>query len=122
MNVRPKKKNLYKLIAINAAFLCLLTLILFIFNSDSLELSAKDGDVLTLEYGIDSIPTVTALYWDSIFDKEGEPVDVTSNGYIDENAIGTYYITYTATHEKKTVSATQTIIIQDTTLQVKLLG
>lgn len=115
MNVRPKKKNLYKLIAISAAFLCLLTLILFIFNSDSLELSAKDGDVLTLEYGIDSIPTVTALYWDSIFDKEGEPVDVTSNGYIDENAIGTYYITYTATHEKKTVSATQTIIIQDTT-------
>lgn len=115
MDVRKKKKKLYTLLAISAAFLCVLTVLLLISNSDSLKLSVKDGDTITLEYGIDTIPTVSALYWESVFDKEGEPVEVTSQGSIDENTIGTYHITYTATHEKKTISATQTIIIQDTT-------
>lgn len=118
MNARKKRKRLYKLLAICAAFLCVLTLVLLICNHDSLKLSIKDGDTTTLEYGIDTVPKVTALYWESVFDKEGESVEVTTEGTVDETSLGTYTLTHTATYKKKTVSATQTIVVQDTTAPV----
>ena len=120
MNARNKRK-LYKILAISGAFFFVLVLVVFACNSDSIKLSAKDGETLILEYGIDTVPSVTALYWESIFDKEGDPVSVTSQGDINERALGTYTITHTATHKKKTASATQTIIIQDTTAPVLTL-
>jgi len=113
-----KKKKLYKLTIISAAFFCILTIALLICTSDSLKLSVKNGDTLKLEYGIDTIPPVTALYWESVFDKEGDSVPVISEGTVDASTLGSYTITHTATHEKKTVSATQTVIIQDTTAPV----
>lgn len=116
METRRKKR--YKILAISAAFLCVLTLVLLICNSDSLELSARDGDIIALEYGIDTAPPVTALYWESVFDKEGSMVPVTSQGTLDETTLGTYTVTHSASFENKTVQATQTIIIQDTTAPV----
>lgn len=114
-----KRKALYKLLAISSVILCILTIVLlFALNNDSLELSIEDGETITLEYGIDPAPTVTALYWDSIFDQEGSLVPVTSTGDFDINALGTYTVTYSAEYENKSVTATQTIIVQDTTAPV----
>lgn len=122
MATRNRRKTLYKILAISIAFLCVLSLVLCIYNSDSIALSARDGDTITLEYGIDQIPPVTALYWESIFDKEGATIPVTSKGNVDETALGTYTITHTATFEGKSASATQTIVIQDTTAPVITLA
>ncbi len=122
VNICTKKKKLYTLLAICAAFICVLSLVLLICNSDSIELSVKDGDTVTLEYGMDTIPPVTALYWESIFDKEGDSVSVITEGTVDETKLGTYSITHTAKHKKKEVSATQTFIIQDTTSPVITLN
>lgn len=114
-----KNENLYKIIALASVCVCILAVVLIFFlTKDSLELSAKDGETITLEYGIDTVPAVTALYWDSVFDKEGTTVPVTSEGNVDETALGTYTITYSATYKKLSTSATQTIIIQDTTAPV----
>ena len=116
MSEHKINKKSYKILAIAAALLCVLVVaLLLIFASDSLELSAKDGETITLEYGIDAVPVVSALYWESIFDKEGDMVPVTSQGNVDETALGTYTVTHTATYENKTASATQTIVITDTT-------
>ncbi len=111
-----KLTNRKKTYAILAVCTCILAAVLiFCFQKDSLKLSIEDGETITLEYGIDSIPPVTALYWDSVFDREGSIVPVTSIGDIDETAPGTYTVTYSASFEKHEVSATRTIVIQDTT-------
>ena len=88
---------------------------LLFFTKDDLELSTKDGDTIVLEYGIDTPPPVTALYWESFFDKEGDEVPVTSQGTIDLSTLGTYTITYNASYKDKEATATNTIIIQDQT-------
>lgn len=118
MEAHKKTKKRYIILAVSVAFFCVLTLVLLIYNRTSLKLSAKDGETLTLEYGIDTLPPVTALFWESAFEKEGIEVPVTSQGNVDETTLGTYTITHTASFEGKTVSATQTIIIQDTTAPV----
>lgn len=108
-----KRKKTY---AILAVCVCILAAVLiFCFQKDSLKLSIKDGETITIEYGIDSIPPVTALYWDSVFDREGDMVPVTSTSDMVETIPGTYTVTYSASFEKHEVSATRTIVIQDTT-------
>lgn len=122
MKELKKRENLYKILAIASVCICIFAAALFFFlTMDSLKLSANDGETITLEYGIDSVPPVTALYWESVFDKEGTMVPVTSQGNVDETALGTYTVTHTATYEDLSVSATQTIIIQDTTAPVLTL-
>lgn len=114
-----KIKNRTKILVVSAViFLLLAILAFFFFTRDSLKLSATDGETITLEYGIDSIPPVTALYWESFFDKEGMNVPVTTEGTIDETALGTYTLTYLASYKNKTATAKQTIVIQDTTAPV----
>ena len=122
MKEQIAKKKTYKIIAIVAAIVCIfLIALLFFLTRDSLELSIKDGETTTLEYGIGTVPPVTALYWESAFDKEGDEVSVTTQGDVDLTSLGTYTLTHTATHKNKTVSATQTIVIQDTTAPVLTL-
>ena len=116
MNGHKTKKDLLKIAVIASAIIFTLVLVLlFLSSKDSLALSIEDGETLTLEYGIDEVPVVTALYWESAFDKEGLPVTVISEGQVDETSLGTYTVSYSASHKDKTVEATQTIIIQDTT-------
>lgn len=80
-----------------------------------LTLSVLDDQTITLEYGIDTPPTVTASYRDSQFSKENIYVDVTIEGEVDLSTLGTYVVTYTASNENETVSATHTYVIQDYT-------
>ena len=80
-----------------------------------LTLSVLDDQTITLEYGIDTPPTVTASYRDSQFSKEDIYVDVTTEGHVDLSTLGTYVVTYTASNENETVSATHTYVIQDYT-------
>lgn len=116
MKKNTKRKILYTILAISCICVCILAAFLFISkNTASLELSIEDGKTITIEYGTDSLPAVTALYWESIFDKKGTPVKVTTQGEIDESKLGTYAVTYSASHKKQSASASVTFVIQDTT-------
>lgn len=93
------------------------------FKTSSIELSIENNSEVTLEYGVDPLPNVTALYWESIFDQEGTSVPVTQEGEVDLTQIGTYSVTYTAVYEDKKSTVTQSIIIEDTTApKIELIG
>lgn len=88
-----------------------------------LTLSVLDDQTITLEYGIDTPPEVTATYRTSQFSKEDVYVDVTTEGEIDLSTLGTYVVTYTASNDAETVSATHTYVIQDLTAPtITLIG
>jgi len=113
--MKTRKKSLYILLAISSVLLTLTIFFVLMFKTASVELSIEDENQVTLEYGVDPLPVVTALYWESVFDQEGTPVEVTQRGWADLNEVGTYTITYSAAYEDEKASATQTIHIQDTT-------
>jgi len=122
---RAKKIALYILLAISFACLCALCtfLILQQLKNTPLVLNVEDGQTIVLEYGIGELPEVTASYRTSQFAKEDTYVDVHVEGEVDFSTIGTYTITYTASNEEETVSATHTYIIEDNTApSIKLKG
>ena len=88
---------------------------LYLTNENSLELSITDGDTIAVEYGQTEIPEVIALYKGTNFNRDGFPVEVTVTGSVDYTKTGSYTLTYSASHEGLTVSATRTVVVQDTT-------
>lgn len=113
--MKLQKKSLYILLAISSILLTVLVFLFLTFNTESVELNITDGETITLEYGVDPLPTVTALYWESIFDQEGSAVTVTQTGTVDLTTIGTYTVSYSASYEDTSAEATQTYVIEDTT-------
>lgn len=88
---------------------------LYLTNENSLELNITDGDTIAVEYGQTEIPEVIALYKGTNFNRDGFPVEVTVTGSVDYTKTGSYTLTYSASHEGLTVSATRTVVVQDTT-------
>lgn len=86
-----------------------------ITKNTPLILSVPDEQTIILEYGSGELPEVTAHYRTWQYAKEDTYVDVKVEGSVDFNTIGTYTITYTASNEDETVSATHTYIIEDHT-------
>lgn len=120
-NLKEKRKSRKK-----ALFLILILSILILlginvvsikelFKSTPLTLSVNDGETFVVEYGISELPEVTACYRTSQFAEEDTYVDVEVNGTVDFATIGTYVITYTASNDEESVSATHTYIVQDNT-------
>lgn len=115
---RGKRKIiLYICLAISFALLSALCtfFILQQLKNTPLVLSVEDGETIVLEYGLGELPEVTATYRTSQFAKEDTYADVKVTGHVDFDKIGTYTITYTASNEEETVSATHTYIIEDNT-------
>lgn len=82
-------------------------------NVYSLELSIPNEPV-TLEYGIDSLPDVTALYKGTIFNKQGRPIEVIQTGTVDLTKLGTYVISYDAQYKGIPFHEERTFIVADT--------
>lgn len=117
---RKKKIILYLILAVSFAALCAVSIfyILQQLKNTPLTLSVLDNQTITLEYGIDTLPEVTATYRDSQFSTEDIYVEVQMEGEVDLSSIGSYVVTYTASNEEETVSATHTYVIQDLTAPV----
>lgn len=121
--MKMQKKSLYIGLAVSSILLTIAIFLFLLFQTASVELSVEDGSQVTLEYGVDPLPTVTALYWESIFDQEGTRVAITQIGQADLTKVGSYTVTYEASYEDINASATQTIIIEDTTAPtIELMG
>ena len=96
------------LICAIAVFIAVITI-----NEYSLVLSIPE-ETITLEYGVDTLPEVTALCKGTIIRKEGVPVETTTTGNIDLNKLGTYEVTYSAKYARIELSESRTYIVQDT--------
>lgn len=122
---RKKRIILYIILAISFAVLCAISIYYLLqqLKNTPLTLSVLDGQTITLEYGVDTLPEVTATYRDSQFSKEDIYVDVQMIGEVDFSTIGSYEVTYIASIEEETVTATHTYIIQDFTAPtITLIG
>lgn len=122
---RKKRIILYIILAISFAVLCAISIYYLLqqLKNTPLTLSVLDGQTITLEYGVDTLPEVTATYRDSQFSKEDIYVDVQMIGEVDFSTIGSYEVTYIASNEEETVTATHTYIIQDLTAPtITLIG
>ena len=105
-----------RLFAILGGIFFLLIIAIFILvktNRYHLELSIPEKEIY-LEYNVDELPEVTALYKGSIFHRKGTPIDVTMEGYVDLKKPGTYEIAYTADYMNMKLSESRTFIVQDT--------
>lgn len=113
----PKKKK-YILITL-VAMLLIIAASIFVWktNKYSLVLSIPE-ETITLEYGIDELPEVTALYKGTLINRAGKPIEVIQKGEIDLKKLGTYQVTYEATYQNMTLVEERTFIVTDTTAPV----
>ena len=103
-----------------AGLLCILTTIgiLFACNDTYIVFNVAEEQVIRLEYGKDTtLPEVTAIYKETIFNPEGTKIPVTMtavNEEVDLQKVGTYWVEYTAAHKKVSAKVCATIEVVDT--------
>ena len=118
-----KKKKII-LITTISVLLCILAAIgtVWKFNKYSLVLSVPE-DVITIEYGVDKLPEITALCKGSLINRKGTPVKTTMNGDVDLTKLGDYEVTFTSKYKDLTLSEKRTIKVVDTTPpEIKLVS
>lgn len=94
--------------------LCITCLGIWKFNTYSLELSVSEQTV-TLEYGVDEMPKITAMCKGSLIHRKGTPVKLTIKNEPDLQKLGTYEVEFTATYKQRALSQKRTFVVQDTT-------
>lgn len=118
-----KKKKII-LITTISVLLCILAAIgaVWKFNKYSLVLSETD-EVITLEYGVDKVPEITALCKGSLLNRKGSPVKTEMKGNVDLAKLGDYEVTFTAKYKDMTLSEKRTFKVIDTTPpEIKLVS
>lgn len=103
--------------ALLGVVVCVIVIFAFLLgiNENYIEFSQKDSQVLEFEYGEEvAIEAPTALYKGTIFNQKGTPISVIQEGNVDDSKVGTYVISYTATHEKAVACIGTIVIIKDT--------
>ena len=113
MKIQSKKKII--IIALVALLICILSSIFTIWklNKYHLELSISEKTI-TLEYGVDEMPEITALCKGTLINRKGTPVKTTMKGKLDLKKLGEYQVTFVSKYKDMTISEKRTIIITDT--------
>ena len=100
-----------------AAVVCVAVVFLVLIgvNKNYIEFSVADKSVVAIEYGSDEqmIP-VTAVYKGTIFNQKGTPVEVSVEGQVEYDKLGSYELSYFAKHKNVTGNAVVTVEIKDT--------
>ncbi len=118
------KKKKYIILAAVCTFICLLTAILAVWkmNKYYLELSVAEKEI-SLEYGVDQMPEVTALCKGTLLNRKGTSVNTTMTGKLNLKQLGTYEVTYSAKYKNVELFEKRIIIIKDTTApEIKLIS
>ena len=120
MKMQQKKTTI---IIIISAIVCMLAAAIAIwqFNEYHLELNIPDK-VITLEYGVDEMPEITALCKGTLLNRKGTPVDTTMKGTLNTDKLGTYEVTFSADYKGMEITETRTIKIVDTLAPESKLG
>ena len=97
------------------ACVAIVFLVLVGVNKNYIEFSVADESIVAIEYGADEqmIP-VTALYKGTIFHREGTPVDVSVEGQVEYDKLGSYELSYYAKYKNVESVITVTVNVQDT--------
>lgn len=118
--MEPKKKKIL-IIALSITSVILFAVAamfaIWKFNKYYLELSIAEKEI-TLEYGIDEMPKITALCKGTLINRKGTPVETVMQGDLDLTKLGSYDVTFTANYKNMTLSEKRTIVITDTTAPV----
>jgi len=112
--MKTQKKKTWIWISLTAVVLGILITIftLWKFNKYFLELSVLENTV-TLEYGVDEMPEITALCKGTLLLRKGIPVETTMIGEVDLQKLGSYDVTFEATYRGMTLSEKRTIVVRD---------
>ncbi len=112
MKIQSKKKIIIALVAL---LICILSSIFTIWklNKYHLELSISEKTI-TIEYGVDEMPEITALCKGTLINRKGTPVKTTMKGKLDLKKLGEYQVTFVSKYKDMTISEKRTIIIKDT--------
>ena len=109
------KKGKIILITAIASILCIAAACFTIWklNKYHLELSVSEKTI-TLEYGVDEMPEITALCKGSLINRKGTPVKTTMKGDLDLNTLGSYEVIFTAKYKNLNLSEKRTVNVVDT--------
>ena len=115
--LKKLKKMQIALIAAGAVVLgaAITFLVLISVNKYYIEFDVADKSHYEMEYGSgEEMQAVSALYKGTIFNKEGTPVEVSVEGQVEYDKIGTYELSYFAKYEDVTSTIGVTVAIKDT--------
>jgi len=102
-------------IVIALTCVCICFLVLVGLNENYIEFSVMDKTNVEIEYGSDEqVEAVTALCKGTIFNKKGTPVEVSVEGQVEYDKVGTYELSYFAKHKDTTGIVMMTVEIKDT--------
>ncbi len=107
------RKRIFAILGGIFLLLIITSFILVKTNRYHLELSIPEKEIY-LEYNVDELPEVTALYKGSVFHRNGNPIDVKMDGKVDLEKVGTYEVSYTANYKNITLRESRTFVVQDT--------
>lgn len=104
--------------ALIALTICVVTVFvtLVVMNEKYIEFSILDKTKVEIEYGSgEQMQPVSALCKGTIFNKQGTAAEISVEGQVEYDKIGTYELTYVANYKKTTAAITATVIVKDTT-------
>lgn len=88
---------------------------LVIANKNYIEFSVADKSIVSIEYGTDEqMVPVTAIYKGTIFNQKGIPVEVSVEGQVEYDKLGSYELSYFAKYKNVTGNAMVTVEVKDT--------
>lgn len=86
---------------------------IFTLNEYSLVLSIPEKTI-ELEYGVDTLPDVTALCRGTLLSTKGIPVETSVKGNVNLHELGSYDVTYFAEYDHMQITEERTFVVQDT--------
>lgn len=113
MDLQKKKKIIYLSLASLFIFLLASFFAIIGINKYYLELNVPDKTII-LEYNVDKMPEISALYKGTLIRRKGVPVETNRKGKINLKKLGTYFVTYTAEYKGLSLSEERTIKVVDT--------
>ena len=117
--MEKKKKKIWLIVLIVIATLvaaaAVTAIVIWNTNEFTLNLTVTGNSEITLEYGSDYVDAgASAEFFGTILVKEPESVEVTVEGTVDTDTVGTYTVTYTASRMGLTKVSTRTVHVVDT--------
>ncbi len=86
----------------------------FAINRFSITFSVEDGQTVYAEFGdIYDDSDITATWQGTLYNRQGTALDVTVDGEVDMEKLGTYDLVYTAEYGRMSASITRTVVVED---------
>jgi peptidoglycan/xylan/chitin deacetylase (PgdA/CDA1 family) len=99
--------------SIAAVLLLLAVVAILILNKYTLELSVPNKKIV-LEYGVDEVPAVKAIWRGTLWHRKGTQVDVTVDGNVDLKKLGEYPVIFSAEYKGVTLREERIFVVADT--------